>query len=236
MPNERILIVSPHPEMDSLLVQAILIPAGYPARVVEDRQALAPLLRASPPGLVMVDERLDDGLGLAAWLAENHPALPLIWLSRQAEPGSGLEALRSGAMDALFPPLHPAQVLQAVRRAMLRGKRLDDWIKLENRRNTHSLQQRIDGLEALQQVGRTVSAQLDLDSVLQAVVEAAVSLTGADEGSLLLLDESSDELYMRARATWTTPLCAPSACRWMTTCPPRCCAAASRCSSMPRPR
>jgi two-component system NtrC family sensor kinase len=37
-----------------------------------------------------------------------------------------------------------------------------------------------------------------LDSVLSAVVDAAVELTGAEEGSLLLLDESTGELYMRA--------------------------------------
>jgi two-component system NtrC family sensor kinase len=39
---------------------------------------------------------------------------------------------------------------------------------------------------------------LDLDSVLTTVVEAAVRLTGAEEGSLLLIDPKSGELYMRA--------------------------------------
>jgi two-component system NtrC family sensor kinase len=39
---------------------------------------------------------------------------------------------------------------------------------------------------------------LDIDQVLAAVVESAVELTGAEEGSILLLDEESGELYMRA--------------------------------------
>jgi two-component system NtrC family sensor kinase len=43
-----------------------------------------------------------------------------------------------------------------------------------------------------------VTSSLDLDSVLAAVVDFAVELTGAEEGSLLLVDETSGELYMRA--------------------------------------
>ncbi len=53
-------------------------------------------------------------------------------------------------------------------------------------------------VEALALIGRTVTAVLDLDAVLTTVVEAAVRLTGAEEGSLLLLDSASGELYMRA--------------------------------------
>jgi len=47
-------------------------------------------------------------------------------------------------------------------------------------------------------VGRSITASLDLDVVLKLVVDAAVEITGAEEGSLLILDESSGELHMRA--------------------------------------
>ena len=39
---------------------------------------------------------------------------------------------------------------------------------------------------------------LDHNEVLTAVVDESVRLTGAEEGSLLLLDETTGELYMRA--------------------------------------
>ena len=64
--------------------------------------------------------------------------------------------------------------------------------------DTQSNQERLDSLVALQEIGRKITASLDLESVLSAVVDAAVDLTGAEEGSLLLLDENSGELYMRA--------------------------------------
>jgi two-component system NtrC family sensor kinase len=53
-------------------------------------------------------------------------------------------------------------------------------------------------LETLQRLGNTITSSLDLDSVLTAIVDAAVELTGAEEGSLMLLDDATGELYMRA--------------------------------------
>ena len=40
-----------------------------------------------------------------------------------------------------------------------------------------------------------IASTLDLEEVLKRIVEAAVQLSGADEGSLLLRDEETDELY-----------------------------------------
>ena len=53
-------------------------------------------------------------------------------------------------------------------------------------------------LETLNQLSRAITSNLDLDSVLSTIMDSAVSLTGAEESSLLLVDESTGELYMRA--------------------------------------
>jgi GAF domain-containing protein len=47
-------------------------------------------------------------------------------------------------------------------------------------------------------VGKSVASSLDLEEVLHRVVEAAVYVVGAEEGSLMLLDEEQGELYVRA--------------------------------------
>ena len=57
---------------------------------------------------------------------------------------------------------------------------------------------RVKELETLAELGRRVTRHLNVDEALTAIVEAAVELTGADEGSLMLLDEASGELHMRA--------------------------------------
>jgi two-component system NtrC family sensor kinase len=56
----------------------------------------------------------------------------------------------------------------------------------------------VNDLETLTELARLVTSSLDVDIVLRTIVEAAVELTGAEEGSLLLIDEKTGELYMRA--------------------------------------
>jgi two-component system NtrC family sensor kinase len=60
------------------------------------------------------------------------------------------------------------------------------------------LQRRAQELNVLYGVGKSVASVLDLEEVLHRVVEAAVYVVGAEEGSLMLLDEEHGELYVRA--------------------------------------
>jgi two-component system NtrC family sensor kinase len=200
MPNERIYLVIPDATLAGSLERSILRPAGYETRLFESRPAALAGVQADPPDLLIVGEALNDsGLAeLAAPLQERYPALPVILLGARAFDGAALQAMRLGFADFLAPPLRSSDLLNAVRKALARRQRLDEWARAETRRNTTSLQRRLDGLEAMQRIGRTVTSMLDLDKVLSAVVDAAVELTGAEEGSLLLLDEATGELYMRA--------------------------------------
>jgi two-component system NtrC family sensor kinase len=75
---------------------------------------------------------------------------------------------------------------------------MGDWVRREVRHTTASLEQRVNVMETLVKIGHSVTGTLDLDSVLTNVVTSAVELTGAEEGHLLLLDEATNELYMRA--------------------------------------
>ncbi|MBN1669315.1 MAG: GAF domain-containing protein, partial [Anaerolineales bacterium] len=79
-----------------------------------------------------------------------------------------------------------------------RREQVSNWLNRRAREDTNALRRRLDVLEALGRIGRSVTASLDLDQILTAVVDAAVRMTNAEEGSLLILDEESGELYMRA--------------------------------------
>jgi PAS domain S-box-containing protein len=60
------------------------------------------------------------------------------------------------------------------------------------------LEQRLKECGILLGIGRAVASSLDLDVVLNRVTEAAVFITGAEEGYLLLLDERTGEVRLRA--------------------------------------
>jgi PAS domain S-box-containing protein len=64
--------------------------------------------------------------------------------------------------------------------------------------SNRELEQRLKEYSILLSIGRSVGSSLDLDVVLNRVTEAAVFITGAEEGYLLLLDERTGEVRLRA--------------------------------------
>jgi two-component system NtrC family sensor kinase len=98
--------------------------------------------------------------------------------------------------------------LHIVNRALERRERWIKYARQEVGQPKTSLDQPINSLEAIESIGRKVASLLDLDHVLASVVDAAVELCAAEEGSLLLLDESSGELYVRAERNFQQDLVA----------------------------
>lgn len=58
---------------------------------------------------------------------------------------------------------------------------------------------RAEKLRILHNLGLAIASELELEQVLTRIVEAAVFITEAEEGSLLLLEEATDELHLRAQ-------------------------------------
>ena len=76
----------------------------------------------------------------------------------------------------------------------IEGVRLFDEVQARTRRLTRSVAE----LQALSEVGRAVSASLDLDTVLRAIIANACSLARADGGTVHVLDEATDRYEMAA--------------------------------------
>lgn len=200
MPNEKVLVILSDPGISSMLERVALTPAGYHVTLISDLATAEMLLKSDPPDLVLLSDMLEGRSGLeigAAWIAR-FPALPVVLLALKPADELLVKALRLGFVDCLLPPLKASEVLQAVQNGLLWRQRLQEWANTQASQGLSSFVERLDNLEALQHVGRSVTSLLDLDTILTTVVDAAVELTGAEEGSLLLLDEATGELYMRA--------------------------------------
>jgi PAS domain S-box-containing protein len=197
-----ILVADDNRDIREFLEQAVLGPAGYGVRTVADGTAALGLVREIHPDLVITDLQMPglSGLDLTRRIRQERGGPPVILMTSEGSEQVAVEALRAGAVDYLAKPFEAEQLLAAVGRALAEGRRRRALEKdqAEAQTSAASLERRLQELETLSLVGRTVTAVLDLDTVLTTVVDAAVRLTGAEEGSLLLLDASSGELYMRA--------------------------------------
>jgi transcriptional regulator with GAF, ATPase, and Fis domain len=79
----------------------------------------------------------------------------------------------------------------------LRGRALAERAALVQANQT--LEQRVQEVVTLHRIGRAVASLTDLDEILARIAEAAVYLLHAEESSIMLIDDETDELYLRAQ-------------------------------------
>ena len=192
MPHETILLISTDAELRTWLHAAVLQPAGYEVIAVPDLASARAQLVARPPQLLLVvlSSQAPAELALVAEYELNVPAL-VITPTRSLEIWEA--ALAQGASDVLACPLEVARVIKAVARGLQRGRALRERTALRTQTD-----QQAQEFNALYAVGQKVAALFDIEEILKLVVTAAVNLTRAEEGTLMLLDGQTGELYLRA--------------------------------------
>ena len=173
---------------------------GYKTIFAYDKAGIEKVMQESNPAVVLLGASLQEekGTDLIEELLLLYPTLPIVFLATENSPQLIQEALRAGISAYLEPPLKTDEIVDAVESSLKRARRMGDWVRKEIKGTTASLKKRVSEMEVLLAVGRDVTGTLDIDDVLKNVVSAAVKLSNAEEGSLLLLDEETNELYMRA--------------------------------------
>jgi signal transduction histidine kinase/CheY-like chemotaxis protein len=197
--TDPILIVSSDYQIN-LMLERILKALGYPTAVYQDWASASEQFKVLNPSLIILGEKTKggDGLETAKELYLQLPATPILMLFSKESPELVKQAMRLGMTHYLHLPLRVEDIVTAVQDSLMQAKRRKEWTVLQIKRSTTTLQHRIDELEALTRLGKSIINSLDTDGVLTAIVDAAVALTSAEEGSLMLVDETTGELYIRA--------------------------------------
>jgi signal transduction histidine kinase len=157
-----------------------------------DLPAARAQLAAQRPQLMLVALSEASSAELA-FIAEHETLIPAIVILPERSLDLTEAALAHGACDVLAQPLDTARVLSGVARGVRRGRALQDRVALREQTD-----QQAQEFNALYTVGQKVAALFDIEEILKLVVTAAVNLTQAEEGALMLLDAASGELYLRA--------------------------------------
>lgn len=198
--SKRTILVIFHDISSGEEIKHILVSGGYAVFLSADPQNAEKDIDDHSPDLVLMGDQFGklDGIDLGIRILENNLNLPVIILAGQGSQVTDAEIMRVGFFDYLPHPLPPEQLLNTVNRALEHRDQIQNKISETIQRTNLAIKNQLDIFENLQRIGRSVTSSLDLDSILKTVVDAAVDLTGAEEGSLLLMDETSGELYIRA--------------------------------------
>jgi two-component system NtrC family sensor kinase len=192
---ELVLVIEDSPEIIEFLVSTVLPDRGYQSVSVSNGAEAWHIITQQHPDVILLDVELPDvnGLDLIQQLRLKGIKTPVIVMSAHGSEETAVRAFRLGVRDYLIKPFTAEQVATAIEDALYLSR-----LEEEKERLTQQLQQRIQELRVLERIGQSVAAVLDLDSLFNRIVEASVFITQADEGFLLLLDEESHELYLRA--------------------------------------
>ena len=184
----------------SFLLEPVLKSLGYQVVLCEDQKSAHKHLTTETPLLVIVAEKLNDGDGIdfAYNFLQKLPLVPVILLAKESSLDLLKTCLHIGINNFLSTPLTAEDIKTAVMGSINKARQTREWILLEGKRATASLKEQVDELQTLTHLGKSINRSLNLNNVLTSVVDIAVDLTNAEEGSLLLLDENTNELYIRA--------------------------------------
>ncbi|KPL06965.1 hypothetical protein AMJ86_06405 [bacterium SM23_57] len=197
MANENVLLVTKDPEIGNQL--NLLSPTEYTFTFVRDTESALSLVHSQEFEVVIVEnsDNSESVFTIIEVLRSFNPTTYVILINVGSDLDFVHRSIRKGVSDFLIPPITSDQILDAVRVGITRKNNLLQWMKKQPFSTSVStpVGRKIKELESL---GRSVTASLDIDHIFTVVVDAAVKLTNAEEGSLLILDEDSGELQMRA--------------------------------------
>lgn len=153
--------------------------------------------------LVLLDATLHD--------EQQHPVIewmrqiaPIRWIALVDDQARTIDrALKAGAFGTIGRTDSENRVLRLVQTAL--GEQTSDLVTADSAPRggeaspgSDALHRRLVEQQTLSALARSLSSVLDVGALLTQVVEAAVSLTNAEEGLLLLPDEEEKALYIRA--------------------------------------
>jgi class 3 adenylate cyclase/DNA-binding response OmpR family regulator len=199
MSSEQILVIDDSQQTRDFVVGYVLTPNGYHVQVARDgAEGLRKALETPPPDLIILDLEMPKmtGMQILEALREKRVTIPSILITCHGSEQIAVQAFRFGVRDYVIKPFAVEDMLAAIERALTeaRLRRERDALMTQLIQTNRQLELRVRDLNALHGIGRSVTALLDRDGLLTRVVEAALYITGADEGVLFLIDEAQRQL------------------------------------------
>lgn len=149
MPKSELIILAVEDSAERRLIEQALDASGFRVKIAPNAERVEKLLRERTPSVVVVGEVLDgtNGLTIAASILERFPTLPVVLVAQRQSAALLQQALRMGISDCLTPLLTLDAVTETIARTRQRANVMDDWVRKEVRRNTQTLERRVNELE-----------------------------------------------------------------------------------------
>lgn len=199
MAENPIVVVCSDDDAVNSNFNSALAPYGFELSFVENPRALFEVVRKIEPQLIIACLS-DKDADILNYLTALDLHVPVVAVLEPHQTMIDRSLLRTGVVDFIELPAKAEDIIGTIHRVLKRGTDMVQHRQVlsDLEKANQALQRRLHDFEMLLKVARSITVLMDGDAVLNRITEAAVYMTGAEEGYILLLDELSGRLQLRA--------------------------------------
>lgn len=187
-----------------LVSRQVLQPLGFSVATADDAGEAIQKALSFRPDIILASLTLPglSGKDLLVALRSQGMDLPMLVTAPKGMEADAVEAFRLGARDYLVKPLREAEVVAAVERALheVRLRREREQLEAELAESNRQLERRVRELTTLFGIGKVVTSTTNQVQLFNKLMEGSLYVTEADMGWVLLRDENTEQLILRAQA------------------------------------
>ena len=198
-----VLVIEDSPEIRDFLVEGILKHHDFETFVaVDGADGLKKALNLNPD-LILMDYELPkmSGLQILRKLRSENYKTPVILMTSHGSEQLAVEVFRLGVEDYLMKPFKPSDMLDAIENALSVShlEREKEALTFRVVKTNHELEQRLYELNALYSVGKSITALMEPDVVLDRIVEAVLFMTKSEACTLFVVESDTQQLRKRIK-------------------------------------
>ncbi len=204
MDQLKVLVIDDSVQIRDFLIEYVLEPQGFQIDIaVNGAEGLQKAL-ANPPDLILMDYEMPKMTGvevLRSLRTEHKNKTPVILMTSHGSEQVAVEVFRLGVHDYVVKPFDPQDMLDAIENALsvTRLQREKEALTRRIMQTNQQLEQRVDELNALYHVGKSITALIQPNQLLERIVDAVLSVTRSDECTLVLVDANTGKVQGHLR-------------------------------------
>ena len=189
--------------MLDLLSRQVLEPLGYEVATADEAGTAIQQAVSFSPDLIVASLMLPglSGKDLLVVLRSQGLDVLVLVTAEEGQEADAIQAFRLGAKDYMVKPLREAEALAAIERALTEVRLSNETRQLaaELADSHRQLEQRVRELTTIYGIGKVVTSTTNQRELFDKLMLSALNVTNADMGWVLLLDEDSGQLFLRAQ-------------------------------------
>lgn len=186
MSNERILVVDDEKTILEL-GRRFLASEGFDVEIASQGMQAVKLLEQAPYEILLTDIRMPgmSGLELMKMAKSVRPEIIMVVITGHGTITTAIESLKMGAMGFILKPFTRQELVSAIHNALDKYRLRQENVRMKS-------------LMPLFQVSQQLMMQTDLNQLMNLIVELIKKETKVDRASIMLLNEKTGELVVRA--------------------------------------